>query len=189
MQIPTTGAAINPTTVSSLLIEMISDQGRTIAHGTAFLVKRSNWYYLVTNRHNVTGKDGNNHLIDTENGAVPETLRVHYQYKELGKDLVTEVPLYAEGEDHSPLWCEHPVHGRHVDVVSILTDWVIPGQHLVQPYSVDAPDFEGEALMVTSTTVVDQVLVPVTCGDSGGDGLLIGVFDARSTISVGAPDQ
>ena len=148
--------AINPTTVSSLLIEMISDQGRTITHGTAFLVKRSNRYYLVTNRHNVTGKNANNNTVNTENGtgAVPEALRVHYQYKELGKDLVTEVPLYTEGEDRSPLWCEHPVYGRYVDVVSILTDWIVPGQHLVQPYSVDTPDFEGQALMVTNTVYV-----------------------------------
>lgn len=109
---------ISQPSFQSLYVEMRA-LGNTIAIGTAFAaVAEVGATFLVTNRHNVTGKNQDTgELLCKATGAVPDSLLVwHNAQTELGQFVPIEVPLYASG---SPLWIEHPTLGASADLVAL----------------------------------------------------------------------
>ena len=90
-----------------------------LSTGTAFFWEESGKCYLVTNWHNLSGRDANTlkHL-NTKSAAEPN--RAAFQIF-FGRDLNNRghsvVELYAH--DGFPIWLEHPKHRNLVDVVCI----------------------------------------------------------------------
>jgi hypothetical protein len=130
-----TRALISEPSVKSLFIEMFFE-GQLLAIGTGFVCSTKDGPVLVTNRHNVTGRDQNtNQCIDQKSLAIPDRLRIsHNRLDRLGQYLEVEELLY---EEDRPLWKEHPKLRGEADFVAL------PLKHLdgVQlfPYDLQNP--------------------------------------------------
>lgn len=102
----------------SLYIEMRAN-GHTIARGTAFVASSSSGRnFLLTNRHNVTGRhQETGEILCKKTAAVPDSLVVwHNSSAGLGKFIGIDVPLLA---GDAPQWIEHPVLRESADFVAL----------------------------------------------------------------------
>jgi len=97
-----------------------------LATGTAFVYAQNDQRYLVTNWHNVTGRNSLTHKNLSAQAATPNRLvAVCPIYHEGGRTSAhavffweeLHVPLYDD--DGNPRWYEHSTHGSLVDVVAI----------------------------------------------------------------------
>lgn len=105
--------------VSSLYVETRAN-GNKLGNATAFVVEHGRARYLVTNWHVVTGRHRIT-LMDLNPDVVhpPEDLEVHHHLGgHIGRFTTRDVVRLRDDEDR-PLWFEHPLHGRMVDVVAI----------------------------------------------------------------------
>ena len=102
--------------VQSLLLELVAG-GQPLGTGTGFVVESLRGPVLVTNSHNVTGRNPQTRKPLAPSGAVPDEIRVvHNRKDKLGEWLTRSEPLYSGGK---PRWFEHPVLGEKVDVVAL----------------------------------------------------------------------
>jgi hypothetical protein len=101
----------------SLYIEMRAF-GRSIACGTAFVVSsKRGKHFLITNRHNVTGRNQDTGRLISETAAVPDEIIVWHNSSEgLGKFRCIPIPILFEDKAQ---WIEHPVLKEIADVVAI----------------------------------------------------------------------
>lgn len=121
-------STIEPPTTKSVLIRM-SFGDTTAANGTGFIVlarpvKDSSMgeYFLVTARHNFTGKrqGDNTNLSDT--GILPDKVTIfHHSCLGLGRWVEIEQPL-IDPEDGCPLWIEHPIGKEKYDIAALKID-------------------------------------------------------------------
>jgi hypothetical protein len=102
------------TTVSPLEMKF---NNNLISTGTCFFWEAATDVYLVTNWHNVAGKNPltGKHLSTT--AAEPDSLAFDlWPNRQLSSRARASLVL----NDHiGPCWLEHPVHGRNVDVVCL----------------------------------------------------------------------
>ncbi|MAD54075.1 MAG: serine protease [Idiomarinaceae bacterium] len=108
---------ISEPSVKSLFIEMrFNDQ--PLATGTAFVVAGKSGPLLVTNRHNVTGRNPYTGEPLSSTAGVPNQIMViHNRNGSLGK-WVTHLEPILDAEDN-PLWIEHPTLGENADFVAL----------------------------------------------------------------------
>lgn len=105
---------VNLSSLRSLSIEMFFDDTK-LADGTAFVAEFDNRIGLITNRHNVTGRNQTTHKTLSSHGGVPNRLLVwHHCVKDALQWLPIEIELYDDG---LPTWYEHPILGENADVV------------------------------------------------------------------------
>ena len=103
--------------IQSLFIEM-QYNGVGISTGTAFVYSKGDAHYLITNRHNVTGRHQETNALLSPNAPTPNQLVVlHNQKDKLGSWLPKTEPILDSGD--RPLWFEHPLHGAKVDCVAL----------------------------------------------------------------------
>ncbi len=89
-----------------------------LATGTCFFIERSGDFYLITNWHNVTGKNPLNNEWLCYSAVSPELLRVKiYKNQEMLELIDFEVKLLDD--EGNRLWFEHPTYFHNVDVVAI----------------------------------------------------------------------
>ena len=109
-------ATIAQPSVQSLLIELRVD-GNRLSTGTAFVVGTRKGPYLLTNRHNVTGRNQATGTPLSPTGGVPNDLVVwHNNAGRLGQWHAKVEPLYANGNAR---WVEHPTLGARADFVAL----------------------------------------------------------------------
>ena len=90
-----------------------------IGSGTAFVVMKSDKPYLITNWHNLSGRNPATGKPISKMAAIPEDVQImHNHTSGLGKWISRIEPVL---KDDTPLWLEHPIHGNKVDVVCHLT--------------------------------------------------------------------
>lgn len=111
-------------------------RGTELATATGFIVKsKSNKskHLLITNRHNMTGKNNITGDLLSKTGGIPDEIAIwHNLHGKLGQWVKLIEPLY---NDNKPLWLEHPKLGIQADVVALpLTN--IEGIDL-HPYDLD----------------------------------------------------
>jgi len=100
----------------SLLIQM-QFNGQPLSTGTAFVVVASSGPVLITNRHNVTGRDQESGKPLSPTGGVPSELLVWHNVKgKLGEWISRTEPLF---NGQAPRWREHPVLGPKADFVAL----------------------------------------------------------------------
>jgi hypothetical protein len=114
---------IDQYSVSTVPMQMLF--GATeLSLGTTFVWLEESRHFLITNWHNLTGKNPRTgqHLSPTL--AEPDRIRVWWNVKgRLGERFASELPLRnAEGD---ALWWVHPVLGKAVDVVALPVDPVV----------------------------------------------------------------
>ncbi|MGC4890066.1 trypsin-like peptidase domain-containing protein [Micromonospora sp. DT227] len=103
--------------VASLFLEMrVRDE--FLASGTGFVVIHGDQPYLITNRHNLSGRSSDTNEPRHSSAATPDSVAIMHNSKTgLGNWVKRFEPVVnAEGE---PLWLEHPRFGRQVDVVAL----------------------------------------------------------------------
>jgi len=107
--------------VQSLYISMFFNS-QVLATGTSFAVNTADGPYLVTNRHNVTGRNPQTGEPLSKTCGIPNRLEVvHNRKGRLGEWVVKNESL--ERADGTPRWIEHPRLGEKVDFVALkLTD-------------------------------------------------------------------
>jgi hypothetical protein len=110
-------ATIDLYSSSTVPIEMFFGS-TALSLGTGFVWEDAGAFFLITNWHNVSGKDpfSGKHLSNT--AAEPDRVRVWWNRKgRLGDRLSTVEAL--RDTDGAPLWWVHPQHGNQVDVIAL----------------------------------------------------------------------
>jgi Trypsin-like peptidase domain len=86
--------------------------------GTAFIWVADGSHLLITNWHNLSGRDPNTGKHLSRTAAEPNIIRVWFNQKDrLGNKIAKPVPI--RGKNGLPLWWVHPQHGNKVDVVAL----------------------------------------------------------------------
>lgn len=138
--------------IKSLLIEMRFN-GTTLATGTAFIATTHSGPVLITNRHNVTGRNPTTGKPISSNAAIPNEILIHHNKRKLlGHWTEAVEPLY-DGDD--PLWHEHPTLGGRADFVALkLTNW---DDAQIHPY---IPSNPGHDILIGPTDPVSVIGFP-----------------------------
>jgi hypothetical protein len=117
--------ALRKQTLTSIKIYLGFNK-QCLATGTAFVYERGGERYLVTNWHNVTGKNSLTHKCLDKNLGIPNRIvavcPVYHSGDANSQQAAfawqtTEVRLYDA--DGGPFWYEHPAHGSLVDLAII----------------------------------------------------------------------
>jgi hypothetical protein len=149
--------------VQSLLLQM-QFQGQPLSIGTGFVVESAGGPVLVTNRHNVTGRNQDTGKPLSSMGGVPDAIMiVHNRLNNLGTWFGVIEPLYTATKAR---WIEHPTLGARADFVALpltqLTD--------VHLYPYDLSD-SGPKIFCGPAETVSVVGFPF--GIQGGGSLAI----------------
>jgi len=109
---------IDPPSIQSLFIEMCFE-GLVLASASGFIcMSKSEQPVLITNLHNVTGRDLNTGRTLAEHGGVPDALLIsHNKAGAVGEWITKKEPLL--NDDGSPRWVEHPTLGSKADFVAL----------------------------------------------------------------------
>lgn len=108
---------INQPSVQSLLIQM-QFNSQPLSTGTAFVVQATSGPHLITNRHNVTGRNQDTGQPLSPTGGVPnEIVVIHNRHNSLGEWIGRPELLY--NNDDTPRWREHPRLGAKADFVAL----------------------------------------------------------------------
>jgi hypothetical protein len=110
-------ATIDQYSVAAIPIEMyFNDTSFGVA--TAFTWTEAGESFLVTNWHNVSGRDPNTGGHLSSHAGEPNRLRVWFNVRnQLGNKIAKCVNI--RNEDGNPLWWIHPQHGNKIDVVVV----------------------------------------------------------------------
>jgi hypothetical protein len=104
--------------VQSLLIEMHFNE-ELLSTGTAFVSLGCNGkHYLITARHNVTGRNQVTNKPLSKTGGLPNKIAVHHNSKAGLGEWVKKVEQLVNA-DGQPAWIEHPQHGSRADFVAL----------------------------------------------------------------------
>lgn len=91
-----------------------------LSSATGFVYESGDTRYLVTNWHNVTGRNPITGKCLSETLAVPDMISTMFRTKDQPANCRREeIRLYLDDQMRAPVWYEHPKHGRAVDVVVI----------------------------------------------------------------------
>lgn len=110
-------------TMKSLFIEMFFDE-QILSSGTAFLAANDTTSHcaLITNRHNVTGRNQDTNECLSKFCATPNYIVIHFHKGDsLGEWHKVKLPLYRD--DGTPYWIEDPVLGAKADVIALNLKW------------------------------------------------------------------
>lgn len=129
--------SINNLSLTSFKIEMCrgnagSDEFTTLSTATAFFYCFNEGVYLITNWHNVTGRNTlTGKPLDTINSSVPNLMKLYLPKKievtgnsfHLSWANALQFYLYEEHNgEYTPNWFEHPSHENKVDIIAIPFD-------------------------------------------------------------------
>jgi Trypsin-like peptidase domain len=108
---------IDQYSVAAIPIEMFFND-TNLSVGTAFVWACDEQFFLITNWHNVSGKDPNTGKHLSKTAAEPNRIRVWFNQKgRLGAKVAKFVSI--RDSDGAPLWSVHPKHGNKIDVVAL----------------------------------------------------------------------
>ena len=90
------------------------------ANGTGFIYQQDDRVYLITNWHNVTGRDPASGVCLSKTLATPDTITTYFRHPyQVGMGRREHLKLYRDDAMREPAWFEHPTFGREVDVVAL----------------------------------------------------------------------
>lgn len=155
--------AITHESARSLFIEMFFGD-TPLSSGTGFVVATQKGPYLLTNRHNVTGRHQETGEPLSRTGGIPDAIVIsHNERGHLGRFVKRKQPLLR---DEAPLWVEHPVLKARADFVALpLTELQDTDLH---PYSV--PERPSKVLLGPSD-ILSVIGFPFGLKASGGLGV------------------
>ena len=166
---------IEKPSVQSLLITLrFNDE--VLATGTAIVVEGPHGPYLVTNRHNLTGRDQNTGKPLSEMAAIPNNVLVrHHSVAGLGTWFQACERLHDVHDQ--PNWHEHPTLGAACDVVALpLTQ--LEGAQLY-PYDIS---LLAQPIMVRPSDLLSVVGFPFGESSAGPFGIWVSGFVASEPV-------
>jgi hypothetical protein len=105
-----------------------------LSSGTGFIYQSSGKHYLVTNWHNVAGRNPTTGKCLSDTLAVPDLISTMFRLKETPASCKREqIPLYKDEQPREPVWFEHPKYGTAVDVVVIPLPEAIEAEYKLFP--------------------------------------------------------
>lgn len=110
-------------TFKPLFIEMYFDEQK-LSSGTAFLAanNRESHCALITNRHNVTGRNQETNECLSKTCAIPNNIVIHFHKNNtIGEWIKVKLPLYSDKK--TPCWIEDPILGSKADVIALNLSW------------------------------------------------------------------
>lgn len=152
-------------------LQMYDEQG-AISTGSAFFFEVDNEWFLITNWHNVSGKNFLTKEPLRDDCCFPTRLIAKLSSYEVGDSVGSfgivpcEVPIYG-GSDHEPLWFEHPEISSRCDVIALPME---------RPES--CPRF-----MHNAANRISEIRIPV---EPGGTVFIIG-FPRGISVGFGLP--
>ena len=132
--------SINNLSLTSFKIEMCrenadSDELTILSTATAFFYCFNEEIYLITNWHNVTGRNSlTGKPLDTINLSVPNLMALYLpkRIEAVGNSFylswrnVLKLNLYEEDNgEYAPVWFEHPNHENKVDIIAIPVNYTM----------------------------------------------------------------
>ncbi|MDB5973667.1 MAG: hypothetical protein JWR07_427 [Nevskia sp.] len=91
-----------------------------LSSGTGFIYERHGSRYLITNWHNVAGRNPIDGKCLSDTLAIPDILSTLFRTKDsIGACQREYLPLYSDNEMQIPTWLSHPKHGNKIDVVAL----------------------------------------------------------------------
>src|SRR6266566_461585 len=126
---------VDPLSTTSLYLTSKTNE-TTLATATGFIVAHKGKYYLVTNRHVVSGRDSERDQVIHPSGSVPNQLMIWHHGKRLGTRVARIESLYLT--NGAPRWIEHSL-GSKVDVVALLIQKNDPDMELY-PFDLNLAD-------------------------------------------------
>ncbi len=116
--------------VSSRLRMCFGDQ--ELGLGTGFFYSEDGSFYLVTNWHNVTGRNPTDFKPIDKSGGIPNRIILSLNKKDqLGAWVEVAIPLYSDLENKHALWFVHPKWGQNVDIAII--PFAVPAEATIYP--------------------------------------------------------
>lgn len=111
---------VNINSIKSLYITIMYDN-INLASATGFIVNNQNSYYLITNRHVVTGRNNETEeCLDKQHGAIPNKLKVWLPFNVNNMGIHwSETTIELFDKENNELWLEHPFYKGKIDVVAI----------------------------------------------------------------------
>lgn len=138
--------------IKSLFLEMRFD-GQVLASGSGFLVQNERHVFLVTNRHNVTGRNNETEEVISKTCGTPNEIVIsHNRQGQPGISIEKVEPLFVDG---TPRWFEHPNLGAAADFVALPV--VQLADVAVHPYNMDSL---GPEMFLAPSDVVSVVGFP-----------------------------
>lgn len=90
-----------------------------LARATGFFVRKGDDFYLITNRHVVTGRNNETGECLDAYAAVPNKLRIYFPYYKNEGYSWGELDKNLYDDNDNSLWIEHPIYEGKVDVVAL----------------------------------------------------------------------
>lgn len=104
--------------VQALQLRLVSPGGSTLGPATAFLARKNDDFWLITNWHVLSGRNAETEEVMSATGATPVKVSVRF-HSPAGLGAFAEVEIPLVDNDERPLWLEHPKFGRRVDVAAL----------------------------------------------------------------------
>lgn len=115
-----------------------------LSSASGFIYQREQTDYLITNWHNVTGRNPITGNCLSETLAVPDMVSTLFRDLEQPANCRREfVSLYRDEGMEMPAWYEHPVHGHHVDVVAIPLNEELKQNYRLYPINAIEDEFNN----------------------------------------------
>jgi hypothetical protein len=149
---PAARYAVEIPTMKSLFIE-VRRGDMTLATATGFLAAadKDSHCALITNRHVVTGRNQVTDQCLNKNGAVPDSIVIHFHKSPLDSGEWKQITLPLYRPDATPFWFEHPRLGSAADVVALNLTW---GSDVVRlPYYMDTKLDRSDLVVGPAETV------------------------------------
>ncbi|MCJ1708045.1 serine protease [Microbacterium sp. VKM Ac-2923] len=138
-----------------------------LAVGSGFIATYGGENFLVTARHNLSGRDWPSNALMSEWSVEPDRVVMKMQVAAAGVLAWSDRAVRVLGDDGAPLWYEHPTLGRGADIAVLpLED---DEQWFVDAFDIAKPDAEHEPML------------------SAGDDLFVVGFPRGFTPYVGLP--
>lgn len=133
----------------------LTSTGTVLSSATAFVYERHDCSFLITNWHNVTGRNPITGECISGHLGTPDAYSTIFRLSDSPLNRCNvEFPLFLDPEQNLPVWFEHPVHGRRVDVVALQLPADIPTKYLLKPINKITFDSSFEANVADDAFVI-----------------------------------
>lgn len=159
-------AIISPNEVSLTTNHLhccVTATNMVVSSASGFIYKYRDHLFLITNWHNVTGKDPASGNFLPGVGCIPDMITTMFRQKENPGNCAREhLPLYADEQLLEPLWLEHPIHRKTVDVVALPIDDSIAAKYKFFPINEIKFDNEFPAEVADDAFVIGYPFFELT---------------------------
>lgn len=137
---------------------------KNLASGTGFIYEKDSIFYLVTNWHNVSGRDSNTQACLHTSGAIPNKISTLFRIEDnLGECKRENIELYEDINTlERPVWLEHPTYKKKVDVVAIPIKSEISSKYKLFPINKISFDSEFKTEIADESFVIGYPFSDIT---------------------------